>query len=121
MNLTPIPIAEERPPDGLPVEIAGFGGPGKKLRHWWAATKADGTLASSVLNGDSGSPIVSGRGVIGVVSGGYDRQAFHAAEDRGQWFYVSPVVYSVPTPLRNGLRAIVGAPRLRAYSQNWFR
>lgn len=106
----PIPISEVQPPAGASIEICGYGGPTGKLRHFYSQQRADGQANSTVLNGDSGGPVIYRGHAVGCVSGGHNTKAF-TAEDRATWKHVYPVIYGdltryktawkYPTPIRD--------------------
>ena len=103
-NLPTIPIAAGKPPVGATVEICGYGGPTRQLRHFYSKVSRDGgtyaTSHSSVISGDSGGPVIYRGQAVGVVHGGSNLRAF-TAEDSQQWNHVYPARWYYPTPIRN--------------------
>ena len=105
-NLPTIPIAAGKPPIGATVEICGYGGPTRKLRHFYSKVRQDaGSHAvshSTLLSGDSGGPVIYQGKAVGVVHGGEHLRAF-VAEDRQAWNHVYPARWYYPTPIRSFL------------------
>jgi secreted trypsin-like serine protease len=97
-----IPIATARAPAGARLEIAGYGGPTRKLRHWHSIMQRDGRCHSSVISGDSGGPVLHNGRCVGIISGGTNTRAFRA-EGNTNWKHVFPVAIGYPTPLRSFL------------------
>ena len=100
-----------KPPVGANVEICGYGGPMPGLRHFHSKVVSDqGSHAvshSSLLNGDSGGPVIYNGQAVGIVHGGENVHAF-AADDYSQWRDVYPARWYYPTPIRNWMFGVQG-------------
>tara|TARA_R110002020_G_scaffold293477_3_gene508838 strand:+ start:1314 stop:2348 length:1035 start_codon:yes stop_codon:yes gene_type:complete len=72
-NVTTIPIATDPPPEGVKVEILGFGGPRDTLRRFYGKVIGTGNKVEAqayLLSGDSGSGMIYGGNVVGIARGG---------------------------------------------------
>lgn len=71
---TPIAVASAAPPRGATIEICGWGGPDKRLRHFGAEllTSSETQVVANhyVISGDSGGAMLYGNELVGVVYGG---------------------------------------------------
>lgn len=77
-----LPIASANARIGERIEVAGYGGPTNEIRHFLATviqTREAVSVDASVVSGDSGSPMLTSNGIVGVVYG-----APNAAGNRGR-------------------------------------
>jgi len=92
-RVTTIPLASQPPPEGVKVEILGFGGPQDTLRRFYGKVIGTGDRISAqayLLSGDSGAGMIYKGTVVGIIRGGpYLSQGIIDA--RGQnWSLVHP-------------------------------
>lgn len=90
----PIPIAQAPPPADAAVEICGFGGPDRRLRHFGASLlTADETHVVAnqyVISGDSGGAMLYRGELVGVVFGGSGQRGAVRGRDGSTWNLVYP-------------------------------
>jgi len=93
-RVTTIPLASQPPPEGVKIEILGFGGPQKNnLRRFYGKVIGTGNKVSAqayLMSGDSGAAMVYKGSVVGIIRGGpYLSQG--VVDTRGQhWSLVHP-------------------------------
>ena len=92
-KVTTIPLASQPPPEGVKVEILGFGGPQDTLRRFYGKVIETGSKVSAqayLLSGDSGSGMIYKGTVVGIIRGGpYLSQGIIDARG-GRWALVHP-------------------------------
>jgi len=72
-RVTTIPLASQPPPEGVKIEILGFGGPQDTLRRFYGKVIETGDKLSAqayLLSGDSGSGMIYKGTVVGIIRGG---------------------------------------------------
>jgi hypothetical protein len=105
------PIASKPPDPGERLELAGFGGPGDQLRHFYGPMldrSASAIYASAnALNGDSGGPAFdSQHRVVGIISGGSHVQSFGLFANNSDWKLHYPVRCSQTEPMQRLLAQV---------------
>ncbi|PHR99594.1 MAG: hypothetical protein COA78_24815 [Blastopirellula sp.] len=106
-----IPLATFNPPIGAKVEVCGYGGPGKQsqadLRHFTSSVlKYEtnlGRLSASLLNGDSGGPVIYQGYLVGINSGGSNVRSFGLNTNGSDWMLHSPARITTIGPIRQVL------------------
>lgn len=98
-----VPLADEMPSAGQTVEICGYGGPTKALRHFSGpvlASDADSIkIDAYVISGDSGGAILCDGRLVAINWGGNTTTAY-TAEDGANWPLVYPATGWGLGPLR---------------------
>ena len=131
-KLQPLPIAGKNPQRGERIYFAGFGGMHQRFRivkgnavHYVSPMSGpQGAWFETTYQarqGDSGGPTINAAGqLVGPLWGAGGNSTTSSATWTTRRFLThSASSYRVPTPLRNGLRLLVGLPRLDARA-NWF-
>lgn len=113
-TIKPLAIASEDPQEGQPIEVVGFGGVRRAIRHYTGRVLPGGpddhfVLSCAVAAGDSGGGILNDRHeVISVVSAGENGE-WSNEEARAHPQLVCPQT----RPLRSFLRRVVARVRAR--------